>query len=152
MAPIDAHTPVAHVSYFEADAYRALGRRARCRPRPSGSTRRAPRARRIAHGNFVDRGALHPLPPAQATAPRPVQLFGDVWEWTSRTYAPYPGYRPAHGAVGEYNGKFMCNQYVLRGGSCATPRRPHARQLPQLLPADARWQFSGLRLARDRAG
>ena len=100
-------------------------------------------------GNFVESGRLHP-----AAAPRRArglaQLFGDVWEWTRSAYAPYPGYRPAAGALGEYNGKFMCNQLVLRGGSCATPPdRTCARATATSSRPTARWQFSGIRLARD---
>jgi ergothioneine biosynthesis protein EgtB len=146
---IDARTPVCHLSYFEADAYaRWAGARL-----PSESewerAARSLRAGSAARGNFADRGAFHPLPQSQPTTDEPVQMYGDVWEWTRSSYAPYPGYAPLPGAVGEYNGKFMCNQMVLRGGSCATPAGHVRASYRNFFPPDAQWQFSGLRLARD---
>jgi ergothioneine biosynthesis protein EgtB len=146
---IDPHSPVPHLSYFEADAYaRWAGARlpteaewelaARCSRR--GAT---------PDDNFADRGAFHPLPPSASSADEPVQLFGDVWEWTQSSYAAYPGFRPLPGAVGEYNGKFMCSQLVLRGGSCATPVGHVRTSYRNFFPPEAQWQFSGLRLARD---
>jgi formylglycine-generating enzyme required for sulfatase activity len=99
-------------------------------------------------GNFVESGRLEPAP-ARPQGARPSQLFGDVWEWTSSAYSPYPGYRPIAGALGEYNGKFMVNQFVLRGGSFATPRSHVRRTYRNFFPPSARWQFTGLRLARD---
>ncbi|NUZ07107.1 ergothioneine biosynthesis protein EgtB [Piscinibacter koreensis] len=144
---IDPHTPVCHLSYFEADAY---ARWAGARLPTEAEWEHA--ARRLAggvRGNFADRGAYHPLPPAVTGDTQPVQMFGDVWEWTGSAYLPYPGYRPAPGAVGEYNGKFMCNQFVLRGGSCATPEGHVRASYRNFFPPDAQWQFSGVRLARD---
>jgi ergothioneine biosynthesis protein EgtB len=146
---IDPHTPVCHLSYFEADAY-ARWADARL-PTEAEWEHAARRLGKAVHGNFADRGAFHPLPPAMAAADEPVQMFGDVWEWTQSNYGPYPRYRPLPGAVGEYNGKFMCNQFVLRGGSCATPAGHVRASYRNFFPPDAQWQFSGLRLARDAA-
>ncbi len=158
LVPLDPCTPVVHLSYFEADAYaRWAGARLPTETEwehaatVSGAAAGAPNGCGAGGNgaNLVDRGVYHPLPPPDAAAGGLQQLFGDVWEWTSSSYAPYPGYRPWSGAVGEYNGKFMCNQYVLRGGSCATPANHLRASYRNFFPTDACWQFSGLRLARD---
>ena len=143
---IDTHTPVCHLSYFEADAFaRWSGARlpTELEWELTARTLRAP-----PNGNFADRGAFHPMPQTAPGGDEPVQLFGDVWEWTCSAYLPYPGYQPLPGAVGEYNGKFMCNQFVLRGGSCATPAGHVRASYRNFFPPEAQWQFSGVRLAR----
>lgn len=144
---VDPHTPLPHLSYFEAEAYaRWAGARL---PTEAEWEHAARRLRAGTCGHFADLGAFHPLPAAEGPVDEPVQMFGDVWEWTQSAYAPYPRFRPAPGAVGEYNGKFMCNQYVLRGGSCATPAGHIRAGYRNFFPPEAQWQFSGLRLARD---
>jgi len=144
---IDPNTPVPHLSHFEADAY---ARWAGARLPTEAEWELAARSLRAPPGgNFADRGAFHPLPQEGPDADEPVQMFGDVWEWTNSAYLPYPGYRPLPGAVGEYNGKFMCNQLVLRGGSCATPAGHVRAGYRNFFSPDAQWQFSGVRLARD---
>jgi ergothioneine biosynthesis protein EgtB len=144
---VDPHTPVCHLSYFEADAF---ARWSGARLPTEHEWEIAARALATSGaGNFADRGAFHPLPQRQRVEDQPVQMFGDVWEWTQSAYLPYPGYRPAAGAIGEYNGKFMCNQLVLRGGSCATPPGHVRASYRNFFPPEAQWQFSGVRLARD---
>ena len=147
MAPVDRNTPACHVSFYEAEA---LARWAGARLPSEAEWEVAVQATPL-EGNFVESGALHPLAPRADPAPGVLaQAYGDVWEWTRSDYGPYPGYQPAAGAVGEYNGKFMSGQYVLRGGSCATPVSHARATYRNFFVPDARWQFSGLRLARTR--
>ncbi len=145
LRPLELDAPACHLSYYEADAY-ARWADARL---PTEAEWEVAAAELPIEGNFVESGALHPRAAAPGPRGEPAQMFGDVWEWTQSAYAPYPGYRTPPGAIGEYNAKFMCNQIVLRGGSCASARDHVRASYRNFFPAHARWQFSGLRLARD---
>ena len=147
LVDVDPNTPACHLNYFEADAFaRWSGARL---PTEFEWELAASQTKTPWSGNFVESAAYHPMPLQNANNEQPSQLFGDVWEWTQSNYNPYPGYKPWEGLVGEYNGKFMCNQFVLRGGSCATPQTHIRASYRNFFPPDACWQFSGLRLARN---
>lgn len=143
MRRVDPAEPVCHLSYFEADAFaRWAGARLATEVEWEVAAAGLPIA-----GNFVE--ARNYLPVGAAPGDGLLQMYGDVWEWTRSQYTPYPGFQPAAGAVGEYNGKFMCNQFVLRGGSCATSVSHIRATYRNFFPPDACWQFTGVRLARD---
>ena len=141
---VEPSEPVTHISYFEAAAY------------ANWAGARLPTEFELEHvanqqpiaGNFVEQEHFHPQP-VDGKGTHLSQVFGDVWEWTRSSYAPYPGYRAEPGALGEYNGKFMCNQYVLRGGSCATSQAHIRSTYRNFFQPEKRWQFTGIRLARD---
>ncbi|MDB5174114.1 MAG: hypothetical protein JWN51_2887 [Phycisphaerales bacterium] len=144
LRPVEPDEPVCHVSYFEADAFaRWAGARLATEMEWEQAAEGLP-----VEGNFVEGGFYHPAA-AREGASGLRQMFGDVWEWTRSPYVGYPGYRPSAGALGEYNGKFMCNQFVLRGGSAVTPGSHVRRTYRNFFAPDARWQFAGIRLARE---
>jgi ergothioneine biosynthesis protein EgtB len=156
LVPLDSHTPIVHISWFEADAFARWW----SAQHPGQSPARLPTEAEwehaaqlqgdaaVAAGNFLESGALHPMPVSR-NPPGLLQMLGDVWQWTASAYTPYPGFQAWDGAVGEYNAKFMVDQMVLRGGSCATPRSHIRSSYRNFFPTAARWQFNGLRLARD---
>ena len=145
--PLDLNQAVTHVSYYEADAFASwAGARLPTEQEWESVARHVP-----VDGNFLGSGHYRPLSARSISATNESdiqQIFGDVWEWASSAYSPYPGYSPLKGAVGEYNGKFMANQFVLRGGSCVTSQNHIRATYRNFFYPEARWQFSGFRLAR----
>ena len=138
--------PVTHISYYEASAFAAWSGK-RLPTEFEWEVAAGLHAPDQPQGNLVESNRLHPQPPS---AGNHYQFWGDTWEWTLSSYAPYPGFKPFTGNAGEYNGKFMCNQYVLRGGSCATSSSHIRSTYRNFFYPHQRWQFTGIRLLQDR--
>ncbi len=148
MQSLEGSAPVCHISFYEADAF-ATWAGARL---PTEFEWEVASECATLTGNFVEGKLFRPTKAQETNGPAALlQMFGDAWEWTRSPYSPYPGYVPPQGAIGEYNGKFMCNQFVLRGGSCVSPKDHIRKTYRNFFPPSARWQFSGIRLAKDNA-